>query len=872
MTETTPECPDQASLEAVMNGRCSGEALAAIEQHIEECPHCQARLESSHVSWKQLLPASGRLDLARSQPSDSSRLLADRRLGLPGRATTPLPAADHRGQTIGHYQLIEQIARGGMGVVYRATDSRLGRDVAIKLLSGDRVDDANWLERFHREARITGALNHPNIVTIFEIGTHEGTPYLATEFVEGSTLRHLIREGHRDLEKSLAWAVQMADGLKAAHQAGIIHRDFKPENVMIRRDDLVKILDFGLARPTESSPESAEQSLSSSGLLIGTVSYMSPEQARGLRVGVESDVFSFATVLYFMLTGSRPFPGKTPSDVSAALLTRAPRPTAELGVRLPAALQKLLMRCFSKTPELRPAASELCEKLRDIAGAVIASEPATALSPTTSPMNLPDVSPGATIATDSGPLSSSIAATAGPPKDVAGELTQVTGLSDTTVPTRSALEPGPIRYARSGDVNIAWQEIGSGPIDLVFVMGWVSHLEWFWKHPTFAAFLRRLASFSRVILFDKRGTGLSDKVPVNELPNLETRMDDVRAVMDAAGSERAVLCGVSEGGPLCTLYAATYPQKTIAIVMMGCYARRLWADDYPWGPRPEQRQVFLDDIRDNWGGPLGIEDRAPSLAADPGFRDWWASYLRMGASPGAAVALTKMNAEIDVRPILPTIQVPTLVLHRTGDRCLLVEEGRHLASLVTGARFVELPGDDHLPFVGDADGMLDEIEEFLTGKRHAPVVDRVLATVLQLSIETGGDTSEKTQQLIEQFQTLVQRQSELFRGENFQSVGSVMMMTFDGPARAVRAANAVCGLAFRLKLDIRCGLDTGPCDIGPHGVSGPAVESAGRIAAAAAIQSILISEVVYHLVSGSGLEFIENTSLGCTRKTFQLIR
>ncbi|MCR9202449.1 MAG: alpha/beta fold hydrolase [Planctomycetaceae bacterium] len=872
MTHPTPKCPDQASLESVLKGHCSGEALAAIEQHIEECPHCQSRLASAHASWKQLLPASGQLDLAWSRPGDDTGQLPDRSLpgarrALAPRSAAPPPATAGPGQSIGPYQLTEQIARGGMGVVYRATDPRLGRDVAIKLLSGDRVNDANWLERFHREARITGALNHPNIVTLFEVGTHAGIPYLASEFVDGNTLRQRIRDGHCDLAESLAWAVQMAEGLNAAHQAGIIHRDFKPENVMIRHDGLIKILDFGLARPTtESSLESAEQSLSSSGLLIGTVSYMSPEQARGLRVGVESDVFSFATVLYFTLTGSRPFPGKTPTDVSAALLTRAPRPTTELGIRLPVALQKLMMRCFSKTPELRPAAGELCEELRHIATSVAP----TSAAPTSATASHVTASTESTADSESFCAAASTAEQAA--ADVVHDPTQVTGLSDTAVPTRSPPEPGPIQYARSGDVNIAWQEIGNGPIDLVFVMGWVSHLEWFWKHPTFAAFLRRLASFSRVILFDKRGTGLSDKVPVNELPTLETRMDDVRAVMEAAGSKRAVLCGVSEGGPLCTLYAATYPQKTIAIVMMGCYARRLWADDYPWGPRPEQRQVFLDEIRDNWGGPLGIEDRAPSLAADPQFRDWWASYLRMGASPGAAVALTRMNAEIDVRPILPTIQVPTLVLHRTGDRCLLVEEGRHLASLVTGARFVELPGDDHLPFVGDADSLLDEIEEFLTGKRHAPVVDRVLATVLQLSIETGGDTSGKTQQLVDQFQTLSQRQSELFRGENFQLHNRGLMMTFDGPARAVRAANAICGLAFRLKLDIRCGLDTGPCDIGPDGVCGPAVDSADEIAAAAAIQSIVISEVVYHLVSGSGLEFIENTTLGSTRKTFQLIR
>ena len=273
-------------------------------------------------------------------------------------------------------------------------------------------------------------------------------------------------------------------------------------------------------------------------------------------------------------------------------------------------------------------------------------------------------------------------------------------------------------YARSGDVNIAYQVIGDAPLDLVFVMGWVSHLEYFWREPSFARFLLRLASFSRLILFDKRGTGLSDRVPINQLPTLEQRMDDVRAVMDAVGSERAALCGVSEGGPMCSLFAATYPEKTLALVMIGTYAKRIRDAEYPWGPTAEQREQFFEVMRKQWGGPVGIDERAPSVASDPQFRDWWATYLRMGASPGAAVALTQMNAEIDVRNVLPSIRVPSLVIHRTEDQCLKVEEGRFVADRIPGAKFVELPGDDHLPFVGDQDAILDEVEEFLTGVRH----------------------------------------------------------------------------------------------------------------------------------------------------------
>jgi len=272
-----------------------------------------------------------------------------------------------------------------------------------------------------------------------------------------------------------------------------------------------------------------------------------------------------------------------------------------------------------------------------------------------------------------------------------------------------------VSYARSGNVNIAYQVIGSGPMDIVFVMGWVSHLEYFWNEPSFASFLTRLSSMARLILFDKRGTGMSDPVPISELPTLDQRMADVQAVMDAAGSRRAVLMGVSEGGPLCALFAATHPESTAGLVMIGSYARRLRAPDYPWGPTAEERDQFCQTIIRDWGGPVGIDERAPSRALDPEFRSWWAAYLRMGSSPGAAVALTRMNAEVDIRDVLPRIRVPALVIHRTGDRLLKIEEGRYLAGHIPGATLAELPGDDHLPFVGDQLAVLSAIDQFLKG-------------------------------------------------------------------------------------------------------------------------------------------------------------
>ncbi|HVG29356.1 MAG TPA: alpha/beta fold hydrolase [Pyrinomonadaceae bacterium] len=418
-------------------------------------------------------------------------------------------------------------------------------------------------------------------------------------------------------------------------------------------------------------------------------------------------------------------------------------------------------------------------------------------------------------------------------------------------------------YTRSGDVNIAYQVIGDGPLDLVFVMGWVSHLEYFWKDESFSAFLRRLASFSRLILFDKRGTGLSDRVPLNELPTLEQRMDDVRCVMEAAGSERAALVGVSEGGPMSALFAATYPERTAALVMIGTYAKRLWAPDYPWAPTPAQREHFIEEMRQHWGGPVGLEERAPSKAGDPLFREWWATYLRMGASPGAAIALTKMNAEVDVRDVLPTVRVPTLVLHRTGDRCLKVEEGRYVAGLIPGASYVELPGEDHLPFVGDQGAILDEIEEFLTGVRHKPEPERVLATVLSVRIaDSPGLTPEQEPDrwldLLHRFRAQVSREVARSRGREIDMTGAGPLAIFDGPARAIRCACAISEYASRLGIEVRAGLHTGECDLlDENRVGGLALEIGMEISERAGPGEVLVSHTVRDLVAGSGLLFEE---------------
>ena len=429
--------------------------------------------------------------------------------------------------------------------------------------------------------------------------------------------------------------------------------------------------------------------------------------------------------------------------------------------------------------------------------------------------------------------------------------------------------PGPVQYARSGDVNIAYQVCGDGPVDLVFVMGWVSHLEYFWKGPSFARFLSRLASFSRLILFDKRGTGLSD--PVSRLPTLEQRMDDVRAVLDAVGSRRAVLLGVSEGGPMCSLFAAMHPKQTEALIMIGTYARRLRTADYPWAPTRDQREAFFRDIIENWGGPVGVEQRAPSVARDPAFRDWWASFLRMGASPAAAVALTKMNAEIDVRHILPTVRVPTLVLHRAGDRCVLAAEGRYVAGLIPAASYVELPGDDHLPFVGDQAALLDEIERFLAQRRAHVDADRVLVTIL-CGAAANARRRASDSSAMNRLKQLMEERAPEFGGSGIRVSDDRVFVAFDGPARAIRCGCAISAEARRNSFPLRLGLHTGECDLIagiPHGV---VVDIGSRVATLARLGEIVVTRTVVDLVAGSGLRFADRGahSLGKDQKHWRV--
>ena len=419
-----------------------------------------------------------------------------------------------------------------------------------------------------------------------------------------------------------------------------------------------------------------------------------------------------------------------------------------------------------------------------------------------------------------------------------------------------------IKYAKSGDVHIAYQVVGDGPLDIVFVRGWVSHLEHTWEHPSVASFFNRLTSFSRLILFDKRGTGLSDRVSLSELPTLEQRMDDLRAVMDAANSRKAALIGTSEGGPMCALFAATYPERTSALVMYGTYARWIRDPSYPWVPTREEHEKAMEAYEKGWGTTIGLRVMAPSVAQDESHREHWARYQRLAASPGAAIALYRMNIEIDIRNVLPTIRVPTLVLHRSGDRLINCANGRYVAESVPGSKYVELPGEDHLPWVGDSDAIVDEIEEFLTGVRHAPQSDRVLATALFIDIVASTERAAELgdsqwRDLLERYYALVRREVSRFRGKEVDTAGDGYFATFDGPARAVHCACAIRDAVGRLGIEIRAGLHTGECEISGPKVTGIAVHTGARVASKAAAGEVLTSSTVRDLVAGSGLRFAD---------------
>lgn len=421
------------------------------------------------------------------------------------------------------------------------------------------------------------------------------------------------------------------------------------------------------------------------------------------------------------------------------------------------------------------------------------------------------------------------------------------------------------RYARSGRLSIAYQVVGDGPHDLVMVPGWVSHVELAWELPPLARFLSRLASFARLIVFDKRGTGLSDRVPDADLPGLDERMDDLRAVMDATDTKCAALFGFSEGGNLAMTFAAAQPSRVSALMTFGVFAKRVWSPDYPWAPTPEARAAEYEHIEREWGHMMDLSQIMPSMVNDVEFGKRVATYLRRSASPGAAVSLLKMNTQIDIRHLLPIIKAPTLVMHRVGDRDANIEEARYIATQVPGARLIELPGEDHLPWVGDSDAVIDEVAEFLTGARLPRDIDRVLATVLFTDIV--GSTERVAQlgdrgwrERLAEHHTVARQEIARWRGREINTAGDGFLAVFDGPVRAIRCALALHKRLSRLGISIRAGLHTGEVTMSEEDVSGMAVHIGARVAAFAGAGETLVSSTVKDLVVGADLAFADRGS------------
>jgi len=412
------------------------------------------------------------------------------------------------------------------------------------------------------------------------------------------------------------------------------------------------------------------------------------------------------------------------------------------------------------------------------------------------------------------------------------------------------------RYARNGDVSIAYRVVGDGPFDLVVVPGAITHLEHGWTEPATVRYTERLASFSRVISFDKRGTGMSDRD--FGIATLEERMDDVRAVMDAAGSERAAIFGSSEGGAMAALFAATHPGRTTALVLYGTFPRVLWAPDWPGIP-PEEWEARQQAAFEAFGNGVPLDLWAPS-AATPERQAWWGAHERLGASPGAARALNAMISDIDIRAVLPSIAVPTLILHRTGDRVVPVAAGQYLAAVIPEAKYIELAGEDHLPMYGDVEALLGEVEEFLTGSRQEVEPDRVLATVAFTDIVGStelaarlGDGRWRT--ILDRHDDCARRVAGEFGGRVVKTTGDGVLATFDGPARGARFAAGLGAAVKPIGLDVRAGVHTGEVEVRGDDIGGIAVHIAARIAAMAGSGEVLASRTVKDLTAGAGLVF-----------------
>jgi class 3 adenylate cyclase len=416
------------------------------------------------------------------------------------------------------------------------------------------------------------------------------------------------------------------------------------------------------------------------------------------------------------------------------------------------------------------------------------------------------------------------------------------------------------RYAKTGETHIAYQVVGDGPPDIVLAAEFWHSIEVQWDHPDLASFLERLASLGRLISFDQRGSGVSDPVALGEVTSLDLWMDDIRAVMDAVGSERAFFYGIGGGGTMSLLFAATHPDRVAGLILVNSFARITRAPDYPWGRSPELEDDVLDVMRSGWGRGVFLDQVAPSRVGDEGFRQWWARYQRIGASPGTVVTMRRMLGQFDVRDVLPSIRAPTLIIHRAETHWNRVEHGRYLAEHIPGATYVEVPGSDHLSFAGDPEPILRETEKFITGTTGAPSSNRQLSTVLFTDIvgstELAAELGDlRWRELLERHRVLVRRELERHRGHEVDTAGDGFFATFDGPARAVHCAQAIREELQQLGIEIRAGLHTGEVEVLTDGLAGVAVHIGQRIQAEASPGEVLVSSTVRDLTAGAGLEF-----------------
>ncbi len=541
------------------------------------------------------------------------------------------------GDRIGDYEVLGDLGRGGMGTVHRARDVRLGREVALKVI---QAGSSTTARRFLREARALARIQHECVVRIHDVGMRGNEPFLALELFQGATLRDRLQRGALAAHEAIAIARGLLSALAAAHDAGVVHRDVKPENVFLTSSGETKLLDFGLAKTIERDEADETETLTRTGVVLGTCGYMAPEQVRGEAVDGRADLFAVGAVLYEMLSGRRSFAGRSSIETLNAVLTTEPAALdVEHGVE--PALAAFVERCLAKARDERfESASAAVDALERAARGVGPARPA---------------------------------------------------------PRR----PPKVRFARSGSVHIAYQTFGEGP-DLVVVPGFVSSSDTLWELPECRRFLAALATGRRVTLFDKRGTGRSDRVAPDDT-GMHDRVDDLRAVLDAIGVERAAILGVSEGAAIGLALAATHPERVRSLVAHA---------GTPTYDYTESIAELLRIARTAWGSGASLDLFGPSVATDSRIREWWGQWELSAASPGAVVAHIDAMVAIDIRGAVRGIRVPCLITHRAGDRAVPAFTSRWVAARVPACRLVELEGDDHLPFFGDWQRFVREVHEF----------------------------------------------------------------------------------------------------------------------------------------------------------------